>query len=402
MSKRQNGKGTLRKRGDGRWEGRFNVGVNENGKPKVKYILAKTQAECARKLKAAIEEYEHDKEIAERCTFLTNPNPTLSEWSAIWLSSYCKGIIRESTYENYAYFFERYINPRIGAMEIRIISTIICQQLLMELYTKGRLIDTSQGKAGTGYSLKTVKNVKIALQSCLQKAEDEELISGNPVKGVKLPKLQKKEMKTLKVNELSAFLNETIRSDCYEFYFLEITTGLRLGEILALEWEDLDEENKTIRVNKQVRRSKNGMEVSTPKTQASIRTISISTECLTLLKGLKAKQPVGTKLMFPSPVTGSYYDPKSVTYRLHRIQRRAGVPQIRFHDLRHSFATLSIEQGMDIKTISYMLGHTDAGFTMNTYMHVTDSMQQNVADTMGELLTSKKDENEEKIIKFPA
>ena len=144
------------------------------------------------------------------------------------------------------------------------------------------------------------------------------------------------------------------------------------------------------------------MEVSTPKTQASIRTISISTECLTLLKGLKAKQPVGTKLMFPSPVTGSYYDPKSVTYRLHRIQRRAGVPQIRFHDLRHSFATLTIEQGMDIKTISYMLGHTDAGFTMNTYMHVTDSMQQNVADTMGELLTSKKDENEEKIIKFPA
>ena len=74
-----------------------------------------------------------------------------------------------------------------------------------------------------------------------------------------------------------------------EFYFLEITTGLRLGEILALEWEDLDEENKTIRVNKQVRRSKNGMEVSTPKTQASIRAISISDECLKLLKGLKAK-----------------------------------------------------------------------------------------------------------------
>ncbi len=90
-------------------------------------------------------------------------------------------------------------------MEIRNISTIICQQQLMDLYTKGRLIDTSQGKAGTGYSLKTVKNVKIALRSCLQKAEDEELINRNPVKGVKLPKLQKKEMKTLKVNELSAF-----------------------------------------------------------------------------------------------------------------------------------------------------------------------------------------------------
>ena len=166
--------------------------MNDNGKPKVKYILAKTQAECARKLKSAIEEYEHDKEITERCAFLTNPNPTLSEWSAIWLSSYCKGIIRESTYENYDYFFERYINPGIGEMEIRNISTITFQQLPMELYTKGRLIDTSQGKAGTGYSLKKVKNVKIALRSCLQKAEDEEIISGNPVKGVKLPKIQKK------------------------------------------------------------------------------------------------------------------------------------------------------------------------------------------------------------------
>nr|WP_316613764.1 hypothetical protein [uncultured Ruminococcus sp.] len=83
MAKRQNGKGTLRKRSDGRWEGRFNIGVNDNGKPKVKYILAKTQSECAHKLKAAIEEYEHDNEIAERCTILTNPNPTLSEMSEI-------------------------------------------------------------------------------------------------------------------------------------------------------------------------------------------------------------------------------------------------------------------------------------------------------------------------------
>ena len=87
-----------------------------------------------------------------------------------------------------------------------------------------------------------------------------------------------------------------------------------------------------------------------------------------------------------STVTGEIRDTSAVTRRLHRIQDRAGVPRIRFHDLRHSFATLSLEQGMDIKTVSHMLGHTDAGFTMNTYMHVTDSMQENIANAMENLL----------------
>lgn len=89
-----------------------------------------------------------------------------------------------------------------------------------------------------------------------------------------------------------------------------------------------------------------------------------------------------------SIVTGEIRDTSAVTRRLHRIQDRAGVPRIRFHDLRYSFATLSLEQGMDIKTVSHMLGHTDAGFTMNTYMHVTDSMQENVANAMGNLIES--------------
>lgn len=84
------------------------------------------------------------------------------------------------------------------------------------------------------------------------------------------------------------------------------------------------------------------------------------------------------------------------------MQKRAGVPQIRFHDLRHSFATLSLEQGIDIKTISHMLGHTDAGFTMNTYMHVTNNMQQTVADAMGNLLSEKEQEYRDKIIHFSA
>lgn len=120
------------------------------------------------------------------------------------------------------------------------------------------------------------------------------------------------------------------------------------------------------------------VKINTPKTKSSIRTIRLCDECIRLLSELKANQIPKSKYIFPS----------AVIRRLHRIQDRAGVPRIRFHDLRHSFATLSLEQGMDIKTVSHMLGHTDAGFTMNTYMHVTDSMQENVANTMGNLIES--------------
>ena len=128
------------------------------------------------------------------------------------------------------------------------------------------------------------------------------------------------------------------------------------------------------------------VKINTPKTKSSIRTIRLCDECIRLLSELKANQVPKSKYIFPSSVTGEIRDTSAVTRRLHRIQDRAGVPRIRFHDLRHSFATLSLEQGMDIETVSHMLGHTDAGFTMNTYMHVTDSMQENVANTMGNLL----------------
>lgn len=142
--------------------------------------------------------------------------------------------------------------------------------------------------------------------------------------------------------------------------------------------------------------------LNTSKTASSIRTIALCDECFNQLILLRSRQRLDNKLIFPSPITGGLRDPSSVTRKLHRMQKRAGVPQIRFHDLRHSFATLSLEQGMDIKTISHMLGHTDAGFTMNTYMHVTNNMQQTVADAIGNLITESENERKNKFIHFSA
>ena len=257
MAKRNNGMGTLRKRKDGRWEGRFNAGVDENGKKQVKYILAKTKTECNEKLEKAIKEYEEAQLILNRCAFLNNANPTLEEWYEIWMESFCKASVKEYTANGYKQYFNAKIIPKIGNINIKNLTTVVCQQFLMDLYQNGRIRNTKS--KGNGLSVKTVKDIKIALQTCLQKAVDEELIPTNPCKKVQLPKDEPKEMQTLKANELAAFLQETKDSGCYEFYLLEITTGLRLGEILALTWDDLDMKNKTISINKQVQRIILGM-----------------------------------------------------------------------------------------------------------------------------------------------
>lgn len=400
MAKRNNGEGTITKRKDGRWEGRYYTGEVVNGKRVRKNVLAKTKAECKEKLNKAIADNANRMRIIERCNFLTNPEPTLEEWSRIWFESFCAASVKEYTRNSYQSYFDRYILPNLGGMKIKDISTVSCQQFLMKMYTSGRTRNVE--KKGKGLSAKTVKDIKIALQTCLQKAEDEGLIESNPCRKVQLPKAPPKEMQTLKANELGAFLQETKDSGCYEFYILEITTGLRLGEILALTWDDLDIKNKTISVNKQVQRIKSELKITTPKTASSIRTVALCDECFNQLIMLRSRQRLDTKLIFPSPITGGLRDPSSVTRKLHRMQKRAGVPQIRFHDLRHSFATLSLEQGMDIKTVSHMLGHTDAGFTMNTYMHVTDNMQQTVANAMQSLITETENKQKNKLIHFSA
>lgn len=397
MARRTKGEGTLRKRTDGRWEGWFNIGKDENGKIKRKSVTAKTKTECQEKLKKAMDEYYNQQQVMSSHTYLTSSNPTLEDWYYIWLETFCKPVVKEYTAQGYQQRFRAYILPKLGSYKLQELSTVVCQQFIVDLFNNGR---TRERKNATKeLSIATVSSVKRILHICLEKAVDEELISKNPCSKVKLPNAQKPEMKTLKKEELSAFLEETKKSDCYEFYYLELTTGLRLGEICALTWDDLDIENKTINVNKSVMRVNNKIVVNTPKTKSSIRKVKLCNECVELLLQLKQKQIVESKYMFPSPVTGELRDTAAVTRRLHRIQDRAGIPRIRFHDLRHSFATLSLEQGVDIKTVSHMLGHTDAGFTMNTYMHVTDTMQESVANTMGNLLDSN---TKGKIVKFPA
>lgn len=167
-------------------------------------------------------------------------------------------------------------------------------------------------------------------------------------------------------------------------YYIELATGLRRGELLGLKWEDIDWTQGIIRVRRQVARV-NGEIVEAPlKTKNSYRAMSISADAIEVLKAQRAK--THDEYVFPSP-TGGPISPDSVLHMLHRVLERAGLPKVRFHDLRHTFATLALQNGVDIiKTVSGMLGHYSAGFTLDTYAHVTTAAQKEAANTMGNVL----------------
>ena len=183
---------------------------------------------------------------------------------------------------------------------------------------------------------------------------------------------------------MNSFLREAKETGVYEMYYIELATGLRRGELLGLKWDDIDLVSRTIRVQRQVARIDGEIVEAPLKTKNSYRTVSIGADAIEVLKEQKKK--VGDSgYVFPSP-NGGPISPDSVLNMLHRVLERAGLPKIRFHDLRHTFATLALQNGVDIKTVSGMLGHFSAGFTLDTYAHVTTAAQREAANTMGTVL----------------
>ena len=382
MAKRAKGTGTLRKRKDGRWEGRLYLGKDENGKNKYKTVTSMKKSECQRKLDTIIEENEKRKRNEEH-RYGDFVNPTVEEWSKIYIEDFCKGYLKPKTISGYESMIKNYINPYLGKYHLRDLTKLICQQYIMDVYENGRVNKKRKHDIAQGLSSRTVKDVKIVLHAVLEKAVDEGIIDKNPTDKLNMPKDRVKGMNPLSKEQSNRLLEEAFNSGCFEFYYLELTTGLRLGEILALEWDDLDINKRTITINKQVQRIDSVLQTETPKTKNSIRTIAISSDCASALARLKMRQAIGTTLMFPSPETGTYRDQNAVTRKFKRMLRRAGLPEsTRFHDLRHTCATIALEEGVEIKALSSMLGHSDVAFTMNTYVHATKKLKTSAADKM--------------------
>ena len=268
------------------------------------------------------------------------------------------------------------------------LSTLHLQQFYKKLLAEGRVERIESQKQPKGLSAKTVRNIHQIISSALKLAVEQRLIARNPADGCALPKAERKEMQTLPVEQLTSFLREAKDSGVFALYYIDLTTGLRRGELLGLKWSDIDLEKGDLRVQRQIGRI-NGKIIEMPlKTKNAYRTLPLSADAIDVLKMQKCK--VGnSEWVFPSP-TGGPMSPDSVLHMLQMLQRvlkRAGLPRIRFHDLRHTFATLALQNGVDIKTVSGMLGHFSAGFTLDTYAHVTTSAKREAAKTMGSILS---------------
>jgi len=380
MAKRRaNGEGNIRKRKDGRWEGHYTAGYDRQGKRIIKNVLGKTQAEVKSKLTQAVE-------AAKVLDVARTDDYTVLTWLRTWYELYSKPNVRPSTAEYYRRSIELHVGPRIGDIKLNQLTGRDLQKLYRDLLEGGRLRKEQKAKR-PGLSSATVRGINMMLHNALDRAKKEKLILNNPAEDCIIPKLEKQEMKILKPEDMKAYLTAAEEYHVLPMFYLELTSGIRKGELTALLWDDLNVDERTISVSKQaIRRPSGELAVDRPKTENAIRMISIPQEAVDLLIQEHEKHP-DNPYLFPSPRTGEMYYPDSIVNLHKRILKKANLPHIRFHDLRHTFATMALQNGVDVKTVSSMLGHYDAGFTLCTYTHATRQAQNDAAQKMGAFMS---------------
>ena len=263
--RRKRGDGSLHLRKDGRWEGRVVVGYDEKGLPKTKNVLAKTKSECSAKLKAlkaSLQEQKPEKPKGDM---------TFGTWLDHWYQRECKPQIRPKTQADYENRIYQHIIPELGAIPLARLTAADLQQFYNRLKEGGRLLRVDQ--YGPGLSDRMVKSCHVTCRMALDQAVAQGLILKNPALSCKAPVTRPKEMQVLTGEEVQRLLIQAKEDGCFELLLLELTTGLRRGEILALQWDDLDFRTGPLRVERQVQRIQGKLAVSQPKTRASCRSI---------------------------------------------------------------------------------------------------------------------------------
>lgn len=385
--RRAKGEGNIRQRPNGTWEARFIVGIDPGtGKDIRKSVYAKTQKEVRQKMTAAIAALDND-------DYKEPSKMTVGQWLDIWARDYLGGV-KPYTVVSYTQHIENHIKPAMGAVKLEALNAHTIQGFYNAL---GKL----QGKK-PALSAKTIKNVHGVLHKALQQAVMNGYIKVNPTDACALPRIVKKEMHPLDEAETKRFV-AAIKGHYYEDVFLAtLYTGMRQGEVLGLTWDRVDFKRGTITIDRQLQKDVGGgssYSLVLPKNSKG-RVITPPDDVMRLLQRQRRKQaewrlkagPAWSDrwgLVFTNEVGGPIM-PHTLYHNFKHVVEALGFPEMRFHDLRHTYAVAAILAGVDIKTVQANLGHATAAFTLDVYGHVTEQMKRKGADKMQEYIDSLK------------
>ena len=369
--RRKQGEGTLRKRADGRWEARVVIGYDDKGLPITKNVTAMEKGKCLEKLE----------QLKENCgvqlTGKVKAEMAFGDWVDFWYQQYAKQTLRPTTQSGYENMIYNHIIPEIGKIPLNKLTQNDLQQFYTRLKNGGRQVRTEL--YGKGLSDRMVRGCHAMCRKGLEKAVADGLIRVNPAIGCKLPPKKAKEMQVLTKEEMQRFIAQAKADGYFELFLLELCTGMRRGEIVALQWDDLNMQTGELHICRQATTVRGSIHICAPKTKSSIRTVILPPDIVKILAEYKKR--ANSRWMFPSPVKeDAPYHPSAVRKVLDRTLERAECKHIRFHDLRHTFATTALANGMDVKTLSAIIGHISSETTLNIYTHITDNMQRSAAN----------------------
>jgi integrase len=372
--KRGNGEGSITKRRDGRWMARYTVHTVKG--PKRKHIYGRTRQEVAEKLSKA---------VSDRVGGLDfdGDHETLEAYLQRWIDEVLRGTVKQSTLENYAYIARLHIIPELGRVRLKALKSRDVRRLYRE-------------KLEAGLSPRTVQIIHTVLRKALQQAVRDDVLPRNVCDAVTAPRQTKKEMQPLTPEQAKRLLENVHEDRLRALYILAVTAGLREGELLGLRWEDIDLERKLLQVRRQLTRTRDGLSFTAPK-RGKARVVRLTDLAIAALKAHREAQneeraKAGslweeTSLVFTSTI-GTPVDVGNLTYRSFRpLLKSADLPRIRFHDLRHTCATLLLSKGTHPKIVQEMLGHANISMTMDTYSHVLPDIQEKAVSAMDDALS---------------
>ncbi len=374
MTRRGPGEGSIHPRGDGRWAGSVHLGY-EDGRRVRKHVLGHSRKEVAAKLEALLRAKREQRPIPDRRTKL---GPFLRRW----LEEVARATLRASTYSSYDDIVRLHLVPGLGHIALAKLGPVDVQALL-------------DRKLASGLSPRRVEYIHAVLRRALVTAERWGMVTRNVAKLVDPPRVPRHEISPLTPDEAHRLIEAATDDRLRALWLTALGTGLRQGELLGLRWEDVDLETRRLRVRHTLARVAGKLVLLEPKTERSRRTIVLPEVVVVALRAHRTGQKmehlvagsrwVDTGHVFATNI-GTPIEAAAVTRAYQRALARAGLPHGRFHDLRHAAATFLLAQGFTLEDVKNLLGHSSIVLTSNTYGHVLEERQREVASGLDAVL----------------